>query len=114
MLKKTGLSVKILTDYRNLQYFMSTKQLCRRQARWSEFFLRFNFVIQYQPGKLEAKPDALTRRLGDLSKEGDGCLKQMVQTVLKLHNIDSAMKKNLVATPLVIEEEENLDDLTLE
>ena len=38
----------------------------------------------------------------------------MVQTVLKPHNLGFAVKKNLVATPLVIEGEENLDDLTLE
>ena len=38
----------------------------------------------------------------------------MVQIVLKPHNLDFAMKKDLVAAPLVIEREENLDDLTLE
>ena len=38
----------------------------------------------------------------------------MVQSVLKLYNLDSAMKKDPIATPLVIEGEENLDDLTLE
>ena len=114
MLEGAELPVKILTDYRNLQYFMSTKQLSRRQARWSEFLSRFNFVIQYRPGKLGAKPDALTRRSGDLPKEGDGRLQQIVQTVLKPHNLDSTVKKDLVAAPLVIEGEENLDDLTLE
>ena len=38
----------------------------------------------------------------------------MVQIVLKSYNLDSVMKKNLVATSLVIEGEENLDDLILE
>ena len=38
----------------------------------------------------------------------------MVQTVLKPHNLDSTMKKNLFAALLVIEGEKNLDDLTLE
>ena len=38
----------------------------------------------------------------------------MIQTVLKPHNLNSAVKKDLVATPLVIEGEENLDNLTLE
>ena len=37
----------------------------------------------------------------------------MVQTVLKPHNLDSAMKKDFVATPLVIEGEGNRDNLTL-
>ena len=47
MLERAGLSVKILTNHKNLQYFMSTKQLSRRQACWSEFLSCFNFVIQY-------------------------------------------------------------------
>ena len=45
MLEGAGLPIKILTDHSNSQYFMSTKQLSRRQARWSEFLSRFNFVI---------------------------------------------------------------------
>ena len=53
---------------------MSTKQLSCRQACWSEFLSRFNFVIQYQPGKLEAKPDELTKRSRDFLKERDGRL----------------------------------------
>ena len=47
MLEEVGLPIRILTNYRNLQYFMSTKQLFCRQACWSEFLSRFNFVIQY-------------------------------------------------------------------
>ena len=74
MLEGARLSVKILTNHRNLQYFMSTKQLSRRQACWSEFLSRFNFVIQYRPGKLGAKSDALTRRSRDLPKKRDSHL----------------------------------------
>ena len=73
-LEGAGLPVKIFTDHKNLQYFMSTKHLFCRQTHWSEFLSRFYFIIQYQSGKLGAKPNALTRRSGDLSKEGDGCL----------------------------------------
>ena len=78
MLEGAGLPVKILTDHKNLQYFMSTNQLSYHQECWSDFFLRFNFVIQYQPGKLGAKLDVLTRRLGDFLKKGDGHLQQIV------------------------------------
>ena len=56
----------------------------------------------------------MTRRSGDLPKKRDGCLQQMVQKVLKPHNLYFAIKKDLVAAPFVIEKEENLDDLTLE
>ena len=38
----------------------------------------------------------------------------MIQTVLKPHNLDFAMKTDFVAAPLVIKKEENLDNLTLE
>ena len=75
--------VKILSDHKNLEYFMSTKLLNRRQARWSEFLSRFQFKISYRPGKQGQKPDALTRRSGDLPKEGDQRLNQQAQLVLK-------------------------------
>ena len=75
--------VKILSDHKNLEYFMSTKLLNRRQARWSEFLSRFQFKISYRPGKQGQKPDALTRRSGDLPKEGDQRLSQQAQLVLK-------------------------------
>ncbi|SLM34769.1 retrotransposon nucleocapsid protein [Lasallia pustulata] len=60
-LEGSAFPIKVITDHRNLEYFMSTKQLSRCQARWSEFLSRFNFKIVYRPGKQGAKPDALTR-----------------------------------------------------
>jgi hypothetical protein len=38
------------------------KQLSRRQARWSERLVNFDFIITYRPGRLGVKPDAITRR----------------------------------------------------
>ena len=73
----------IITDHRNLEYFMTTKQLNRRQARWSEFLSRFRFKIQYRPGKQGIKPDSLTRRSQDLPEEGDERLQHQSQTVIK-------------------------------
>ena len=66
---------------------MSTQLLSRRQARWSEFFSRFNFRIIYRPGKAGGKPDALTRRSGNLPKEGDERTAFQRQVVLKPHNL---------------------------
>ena len=34
---------QVLSDHKNLEYFMSTKLLNCRQARWSEFLSCFNF-----------------------------------------------------------------------
>ena len=65
--------IKVLSDHKNLEYFMTTKLLSHRQVRWSEFLLWFNFRIVYRPGKAGGKPDVLTWRSGDLlGKKGDG------------------------------------------
>jgi hypothetical protein len=58
--------IRVLTDHKNLEYFMTSKQLNHRQARWAEFLSKFNFKIQYRPGKQGTKPDSLTRRVSDL------------------------------------------------
>ena len=55
----------ILSDHRALEYFMTTKKLNARQARWAEFLSRFYFLIKYRPGKQNTLADALTRRETD-------------------------------------------------
>ena len=42
--------VKVYTDYKNIEYFITNKLLNRRQARWAELLSRFNFKIIYRPG----------------------------------------------------------------
>jgi hypothetical protein len=63
--------IRVLSDHKNLEYFTTTKLLNRCQARWSQFLSQFNFKIVYCPGTAGGEPDALTRRSGDLPKEGD-------------------------------------------
>ncbi|CAJ0955438.1 unnamed protein product [Ranitomeya imitator] len=53
--------VVVLTDHKNLTYLESAKQLNPRQARWSLFFSRFDFVVSYLPGSKNVKADALSR-----------------------------------------------------
>jgi hypothetical protein len=74
--------IQVLTDHRNLEYFMTTKLLNRCQARWSEFLSRFNFKITFRPGKAGAKPDALTRRPGDLPGPNDERIIEVQKAVL--------------------------------
>ena len=88
--------VKVYTDHRNLEYFMTTKQLTRRQARWAEFLSEFNFKIMYRPGKQGQKPDYLTRRSQDLPKGSeDDREKQQFQTLLQSHQLDEDIRKAL-------------------
>ena len=53
---------EILTDHKNLEYFMTAKQLNRRQARWSLYLSRFDFTLSHRPGKSMGKLDTLSHR----------------------------------------------------
>ncbi|KAH9244380.1 hypothetical protein BASA81_018229 [Batrachochytrium salamandrivorans] len=47
---------------RNLEYFMTTKKLTRRQARWSLELSEYDFSLTHRPGKLNGRADSLSRR----------------------------------------------------
>ena len=66
---------------------MTTKLPNRRQTRWSQFLSQFDFKIVYRSEMGGGKPDALTRRSGDLPKEGDERLEHNEQVLLKPQNI---------------------------
>ena len=86
-LKKSRFPVKVITDHKNLKYFMSNKFFNRRQAHWSEFLSRFNFKIIYRLGKQNQAADALNRRSKDRLKK-----KRMWQQVLKDDNFEIPIK----------------------
>ena len=73
--------VLVRTDHRNLEYFMTTKRLNRRQARWAEFLADYNFVIEYRPGKSNPA-DALTRSPGLAPESGSDEREKMRLQVL--------------------------------
>src|ERR1700738_2599078 len=43
-------TVTIFTDHKNLEVFMNTKVLNRRQARWAELLTGYDFVLVHTPG----------------------------------------------------------------
>jgi len=61
---------------------MTTKKLNERQARCMQELSQYNFKIEYRPGKEGGKPDALTRREGDLPTAGDKRLTRNVGILL--------------------------------
>jgi hypothetical protein len=85
--------IKVKSDHRNLQWFMETKQLNSRQARWAELLSQFNFVITYRPGTQGGKPDALTRRSQDLPEDDNdpriACLRK---AILRANNTGAAVR----------------------
>lgn len=54
-------TIRVLTDHNNLRYFMTTKELTPKQARWAEELARFDFEIEYKPGA-QNPADAPSRR----------------------------------------------------
>ena len=63
-LEGTPEAVHVMTDHKALEYFMTTKALTARQARWAEILSEYNFLIRYKPGTTN-RADALTRREQD-------------------------------------------------
>ena len=84
--------LQLITDHKDLEYFMTKKLLNRRQAQWSGFLTRFDYKLVYSPGKSNGKADALTRRPGDLPEGGDERLENMEQVVLKPQNIPEQLR----------------------
>jgi hypothetical protein len=54
-------TVQVFTDHKNLEYFMTTKVLNRRQACWAQKLASVDFKIFYRKGTSNGKPDALSR-----------------------------------------------------
>jgi len=59
--------LQLINDNKNLEYLITKKLLNRRPAGWTEFLTHCEYQIFYRPGNWNEKPDALTRRPGDLS-----------------------------------------------
>jgi len=59
---------EVLTDHKNLEYFMKKQRLTERQVRWALELSEFDFIITHRPGKQATIPDALSRRDQDLPK----------------------------------------------
>lgn len=58
--------INIITNYRNLEYFITTKKLMGRQIHWAEFLSAFNFVMFYTIIEENQKADILTYCLNNL------------------------------------------------
>ncbi len=99
--------IRILTDHKNLEYFMTSKQLNRRQARWAEFLSEFNFKISYRPGRQGTKPDSLTRRNGDLPEnDEDDRREYQNQVMLKPRHLDDGIRQAVNLAPMLLDERE--------
>ena len=90
----------IYTDHRNLVYYTKTRKLNRRQARWSLYLSEFDFVINFRPGRLQGKSDALSRKEEYHLKEGEDAVIQQNQVILKprMLQLNSLLDEPAVST----------------
>jgi len=63
LLKGTKYKFEIWTDHKNLEYFIKTQKLNRRQAHWALYLSRFDFTLKHIPDTKIGKVDGLNRRL---------------------------------------------------
>lgn len=68
-LHSSPFKIEVFTDHKALEYFMSSKALNARQARWAELLAEYDFIIKYRPGKSNTVADTLTRREQDTQSQ---------------------------------------------
>ena len=68
-LKSFTFSIEVITNHKNLKYFMFIKQFNHHQVYWSEFLFYFNYCITYCFDKIEGKSDALICWSDNFSKK---------------------------------------------
>jgi hypothetical protein len=100
----------VKSDHKNLQYFMTTKKLNGRQARWAETLAEYDFTIQHCKGKDNAWADALSRRPdlmeGEdnherpalLIKEGKDVRYNSQETLIRITSVETLMNEIRTAT----------------
>ncbi|KZZ87131.1 Ribonuclease H-like protein [Ascosphaera apis ARSEF 7405] len=103
---------KVLTDHQSLKYFMSTKTLSHRQARWAEFLSQFQFLISYRPGKDNTVADLLSRS-AELSQAQKDQVKHRTMTLLTDANIDPDLKVALSLVWSSCPVERSLEEVSL-
>jgi RNase H-like domain found in reverse transcriptase/Reverse transcriptase (RNA-dependent DNA polymerase)/Chromo (CHRromatin Organisation MOdifier) domain/Integrase zinc binding domain/Integrase core domain/Aspartyl protease len=69
----------VYSDHKNLTTFTTTKELNRRQLRWSEELASYRFRIMYRKGKENANADALSRRPDYMEKPEKGTAHKLLK-----------------------------------
>lgn len=87
--------IKIYTDHKALEYFMTTKQLTSRQARWAEALSEYYFMIMYRAGKQNGKADALTRRDDEIAAQNGVKAEYRTKAFLSQDQVDPRVLEDL-------------------
>ena len=93
----TSKPIAVVSDHKNLEYFMQTRLLNRRQARWSLFLAEFNFKLDYLPGRLNPA-DAPSRRPDYVPREGEETLLQQHKAILTDYHTERLFPQDKAAS----------------
>ena len=82
-LKHAAYITRVLCDYNNLRYFITTKSLSTRQAQYAKELAKFNFKIKYKLGK--ANPvNILSQRLDYAKGFKDSSKRTVLNAILPI------------------------------
>src|ERR1035438_7707992 len=81
----------VYSDHKALKYFMTTKKLSARQARWAEYLSRFYFKLIYHTGKANKQANALSRKHKEVKEQGRAIEEYRTQVMLPRTKIDLAV-----------------------
>jgi len=79
--------ITVISDHKNLEYFMTLKLLNRRQARWSMFLSEYNFQLDYAPGK-QNQADAPSRCSDFTPKKGDDVILNQNKSLFSKYHLN--------------------------
>ena len=90
--------ISVISDHKNLEYFMTSRILNRRQARWAMFLSEFDFKLDYAPGK-NNPADAPSRRPDFIPHEGDEVVQFQHKALLTNNHLERLFPRNNSTLP---------------
>jgi hypothetical protein len=88
---------EIWTDHKNLEYFMTAKELNCRQAHWSLYLSRFNIDMHHCPGRSMGKSNTLSCRAdhgtGETTTTLPFCVRSSLQLMWYMLSLDCHLKE---------------------
>lgn len=82
----TSQPISVVCDHKNLEYFMTSRVLNPRQARWSTFLSYFDFQLDWAPG-IRNPADGPSRRPDYEPKRGDEVLTAQNKALLTPYHL---------------------------
>ena len=91
--------ISVISDHKNLEYFMTSRILNRRQARWAMFLSEYDFKLDFAPGT-KNPADGPSRRPDFIPHKGDEVIEFQNQALLTDNHLERLFPRNKPPSPL--------------